>query len=498
MNLEMEKSCKKAILRAARMAVGTRSLMAFGSLLLIGSSASAQSSDALIDTLIKKGVLTVDEGNDLRQQADNDFTKAVQVKNGMPDWVTSLKINGDFRGRFEEFYADHPGFTTRNRYRIRARLGVVATIQDDLEVGMRFTTADANNPVSANATLQGNATRKPVNFDAAYAKWSPIHEGPWTGSVVIGKFDNPFQVSNMVFDYDYVPEGAAIQGGYQLNDHHAFKAIGAYYVLAELNQANVTNSTGSPLLSDAGGLLKAPGHDPAVEGAQLVWDAKWTKKLDSQVGVSFYNLSGKDNLGTYLAANNIANINSGNTRTSGTSANPGRLVYDYNPFVISENMTYRLDSFPGYPGAVPVKVFGEYINNPAAPSKNEGYRVGLTLGKAGEKKKWEVTYRYQSLGGDAWYEELVDEDNGAFYANTIPGDSGFLTSRYGNYGNWRGGTNIRGHQFQFQYSFSSSASFVFTYYLNTVIDKFYDPSNPNVLGDKSASSHFMADLMFKF
>ncbi len=468
-----------------------------GSLLSFGFVASAQSSDALIDTLIKKGVLTVDEGNDLRQQADNDFTKAIQVKNGMPDWVTSLKINGDFRGRFEEFYADNPGFTTRNRYRIRARLGVVATIQDDLEVGMRFTTADANNPVSANATLQGNASRKPVNFDAAYAKWSPIHEGPWTGSVVIGKFDNPFQVSNMVFDYDYVPEGAAIQTGYQLNDHHSFKAIGAYYVLAELNQANLTNNTGTALI-DSTGLIQAPGHDPAIEGAQLLWDAKWTKKLDSQVGVSFYNLSGKDNLGTYLAANNIANINSGNTRTSGTSANPGRLVYDYNPFVISENMTYRLDSFPGYPGAFPVKVFGEYINNPAAPSRNEGYRVGVTLGKAGDKKKWEVTYRYQSLGGDAWYEEVVDEDNGAFYANTIPGDTSPVNSKYGNYGNWRGGTNIRGHEFQVQYSFNSSASFVFTYYLNTVIDKFTDPSNVNTLGDKSASSHFMADLLFKF
>ena len=478
------------ILRAARLS------LAVGSLLAGGFAVSAQSSDALIDKLIKKGVLTVDEGEELRQQSDNDFTKAVQVKNGMPDWVTSLKVNGDFRGRYEQFYSENPGYTTRTRYRIRARLGVTATIQDDLEVGIRLATADASNPLSANATLQGNATRKPVTFDAAYAKWSPIHNGTWTASATIGRFDNPFQVSNMVFDNDYIPEGAALQVGYQINDRQSIKAVAGYYTLAELNQSSVTNNAGNPIID--GSSVLSPSHDPAIQGAQIVWDAKWTKKLDSQVGVSFYNLSGKDNLGTFLVANNIPNVNSGNTRTPSTQASPGRLVYDYNPFVISENLTYHLDSFPGYPGVFPVKLFGEYINNPAAPSKNEGYRVGLTLGKAGEKRKWEVTYRYQSLGADAWYEEVVDDDNGAFYANTIPGDTGPVVSRFGNYGNYRGGTNIRGHYFQLQYSFNSSASFVFSYYLNTVIDKFSDPSNINVRGDQSAASHFMADLMFKF
>ncbi len=490
MNFATGNSGIGSISRAARLS------LAVGSLLAGGIGVSAQSSDALIDKLIKKGVLTVDEGEELRQQADNDFTKAVQVKNGMPDWVTSLKVGGDFRGRFEQFYAEHPGYTTRTRYRIRARLGVTATIQDDLEVGIRLATADASNPLSANATLQGNATRKPVTFDAAYAKWTPIHDGTWTGSATIGRFDNPFQLSNMVFDNDYIPEGAALQVGYQFNDRQSIKAVAGYYVLAELNQSSVTNNSGNPIID--GSAILSPSHDPAIQGAQVIWDAKWTKKLDSQVGVAFFNLSGKDNLGTFLAANNIPNVNSGNTRTPATQSSPGRLVYDYNPFVISENITYHLDSFPGYPGVFPVKVFGEYINNPAAPSKNEGYRVGLTLGKAGDKRKWEVTYRYQSLGADAWYEEVVDDDNGAFYANTIPGDTGPVTSRFGNYGNYRGGTNVRGHYFQLQYSFTSSASFVFSYYLNTVIDKFPDPSNINTLGDRSAASHFMADLMFKF
>lgn len=464
----------------------------------VGTSVRGQSSDALIDKLIQKGVLTVDEGNDLRQQADNDFTKAVQIKNGMPDWVTSLKINGDFRGRYEQFYADNQGYTSRTRYRIRTRLGFVATIEDDLEVGVRFTNQDANNPLSANSTLQANASRKTVGFDAAYAKWNPIHNGTWTATAMIGKFDNPFQVSNMVFDYDYVPEGAAAQVGYQINEKHSLKGTGAYYVLAELNQKNVLNGSGNPITD--GTQVTSPSHDPAIEGAQIVWDAKWTKKLDSQLGVAFFNLSGKENLGTLQSANGILNVNSANTRTPTVGNNsPGALVYDYNPVVVSESITYRLDTFPGYPGVFPIKVFGEYMNNTAAPAKNEGYRVGITLGKAGEKRKWEVTYRYQSLGADAWYEEVVDEDNGAFYASTVPGDNVVANPKNGAYGNWRGGTNIRGHEFQFQYSFNNSASFIFTYYLNVVNDKFIDPTVPgNPFGYNSAAGHFMADLMFKF
>ena len=68
------------------------------------NSGHAQSSDALLDKLVQKGILTQQEAADLRDQADNDFTKAYQVKSGLPDWVTTLRIGGDFRGRYEMFH----------------------------------------------------------------------------------------------------------------------------------------------------------------------------------------------------------------------------------------------------------------------------------------------------------------------------------------------------------------------------------------------------------
>ena len=66
--------------------------------------AQAQSSDALIEKLVDKGVLTQQEAKDLRDEVDKDFTKAYASKSGMPEWVTALKFNGDFRGRYESFY----------------------------------------------------------------------------------------------------------------------------------------------------------------------------------------------------------------------------------------------------------------------------------------------------------------------------------------------------------------------------------------------------------
>src|SRR6185369_939443 len=107
-----------------------------------GINAQAQSADALLDKLVEKGIITVKEANELRQQSDKDFTKAYASKSGLPDWVTAFKINGDFRGRYDYFKSPNDAFVERSRYRYRLRLGAVATIKDNLEVGLRLTSGD--------------------------------------------------------------------------------------------------------------------------------------------------------------------------------------------------------------------------------------------------------------------------------------------------------------------------------------------------------------------
>jgi hypothetical protein len=63
----------------------------------------AQSSDALIDKLVDKGILSSDEAKDLRDETDKDFKTAVAAKTGMPDWVTGYKLSGIFAAGLNNF-----------------------------------------------------------------------------------------------------------------------------------------------------------------------------------------------------------------------------------------------------------------------------------------------------------------------------------------------------------------------------------------------------------
>src|SRR4030095_4112240 len=138
---------------------GSTALVALLSVLAIPGTARAQSADALIDKLVEKGILTVKEANELREEADKSFTHAYQVKSGMPDWVDSFKLNGDLRLRYDGIYIDNPAFVDRNRLRYRLRFGATAVMKDNFEVGLRLmsgegtTIAGVSDPISGNTTF---------------------------------------------------------------------------------------------------------------------------------------------------------------------------------------------------------------------------------------------------------------------------------------------------------------------------------------------------------
>ena len=179
----------------------------------LAPQAHAQSSDALIDKLVDKGILTTDEAKDLRVQSDNDFRTALAAKSGMPDWVTSYKVYGDFRARYDQVSStqNDTKVVERDRYRFRLRAGLIISMVDNLEVGFSITSGDpassgnfnnAGQPLSNNSTLQDNGTKKNVYIDTAYGKWTPLNNDGWLLSATFGKMYNPLQFSPMVFDND--------------------------------------------------------------------------------------------------------------------------------------------------------------------------------------------------------------------------------------------------------------------------------------------------------
>jgi hypothetical protein len=436
----------------------------------------AQSNDALLNKLVSKGVLTTKEADELKKEADAGFDKAYRTRTGLPDWVTSLKIYGDVRGRWDsiQFENDDKGLPNvdRQRYRVRARIGLTATFQDNLELGFRLTSADTDNastatlgqggnPLSGNATLQNGGSKKYSFIDLAYGKWSPIKNDNWTLSATVGKMENPFSFSDLVIDNDYTPEGAALQLAYKLNDMHSFKLAGGAFIIDEVNQGANASS------------------DPILVGAQARWDAKWTKHLESSLGVAALSLSDTENLGNGA----VPNTNVGNTRHGGTNSNAGLLVNNYNPLIADAAVTYWFDSMPIYKGRFPIRAFGTLLHNPSAEHRNTGWEAGLAVGKAGKKGTWELAYRFRRLEADAIYEELPDDDFGAFYATGLTG-----SGKGAGYG---AGTNVKGHTVTASYSPYDAFRLSVTYFRAELIDAL--PKN-----SESDTGRLFLDATWKF
>ena len=137
--------------------------------------------------------------------------------------------------------------------------------------------------------------------------------------------------------------------------------------------------------------------------------------------------------------------------------------------------------FHDFPGAFPVKLFGDYMSNPGTDTNNHGYFAGVAFGKAGKKGTWDFTYRYRVIQSDAWYEELADSDSGAFYQAAPAGGA----SGYG------GGTNVRGHIFQGNYALNDAALVGFTYFATRLI-------NPSPAGSESGMGRLQVNTILKF
>ncbi len=426
----------------------------------------AQSSDALIDKLVEKGILSANEAKDLREESDNDFKTAFQAKTGMPDWVTGYSFNGSFRGRFEQFSGNNATAVDKSRERYRLFLGATVSMKDGLEAGFRIGSGDTKgslaqgNPLSQNSTMGNNWSDKGLYVDLAYGKWTPINGGDWKLSFTVGKMERDVVFGNstwMVIDPDLTPEGAVVQAGYTINNKHSITFTGAGLVLA----------------SGIGGTTR----QPTMGGGQVLWNAKWTEKWSSVLGASVFAIVNPEQLSNA----NVTQINQGNTRNLAT----GAPMYNFTPIIGDASVTYKLDSFPLYDGAFPITFKGEVMNNPGAPNNNNGYWVGVILGKSGTKHTWDLTYRYEYLESDAWYDQLEDDDNSAYYQAAPAG---------GGSGGYIGGTNIKGHFIKLNYSLTDSLVVSASCYLNDLI-------NPTVNGTKepqSSAMHFFADLMWKF
>lgn len=389
-----------------------------------------------------------------------------------PDWLTGVTLLNDLRMRLDVAYAPDSDFVTRWRIRPRLRLGGIATLKDDWAIGFRLASTptvakdSGGDPLSTNQTFEDNASRKPVAVDWAFARWAPIHTPRWTGSIALGKLENPPNFTEDVLDVDYTPEGLAEQLSFKLHPNHTASAYLGQYVLDELQFSS---------------------KDPLLFVEQLRLDSKWVKNLTTACTVSGLSITNPRSLTTA----NVPDSNHGNTRDAA-----GVLTNDYRLLIVDGSVTYDLDRAPLYKGRFPVKLYGEYIHNFGARRDNIGYAFGPSFGSVSQKNSqpgksqrgnWEISYRYQQLQADSNYEEVSASDNGAFYRSRPVGEPGFGSFRP----TFLNGLNIRGHAFRFAYAPADSLVLDIRVWRN-------GPIKVGSPGDKVQGVRMLTDLVWRF
>ncbi len=246
----------------------------------------------------------------------------------VPDWVNHIHFSGDFRFRDEEDLFPHgnantgafPNFNAintglpfdlssvsnptqlypyqnvdqnRNRFRLRARLGVTADLGEGFTLGLRLATGENDSPVSENQTLGnaangtqgGNFAKLAIWLDRAYLAYDAPVPGPFSLKLEAGRFDNPFFSTTLIWADDLGFDGVAGMASYKLdNGLTPFITGGAFPVY----------NTDFNFATDQA--AKYPSHNKWLFGVQ--GGASWSINDDyaAKLGVADYvftNVAGK-------------------------------------------------------------------------------------------------------------------------------------------------------------------------------------------------------------
>ncbi|MHC1743845.1 MAG: putative porin [Syntrophobacteraceae bacterium] len=340
-----------------------------------------------------------------------------------PDWAQRIRFGGDIRLRYENDIFDKNNAallkvgsngtvsgdllnTTedRERFRIRARLGLTAKIHDTLEAGMRVTTGNENDPISTNETLGDYFNKDGVVMDLAYLKWSPIKELTFWG----GRHPNPFFYTDLVWDNDLNLEGVAGSFNYPLSDQWTVFLAGGVFPLQEVEFTQ---------------------RDKWLFGGQVGAEFKPIPDISTKLAVAYYdyeNTVGRPNTVQRPDVNDYTAplfVQKGNTLFNiepSTQATRVALASEYKEL----NVTGQVDVGVWKP--IHVIFVGDYVRNLGfhkddvarrtgfsnVSKEVDGYQVGVQVGypKARRFGEWNAFLNYKHLEADAVVDAFTDSD----------------------------------------------------------------------------------------
>jgi hypothetical protein len=350
--------------------------MLWGTALSVASTASATDQD-LLDTLFQNGVLNKAQYHKLTKQTEEkEAVKASKDKGGASDWTSRVKLSGDVRFR-QEFRDSNTKDSEKNRTRIRARIGVAAKVNDEVDVGFRLVTAGGT--TSTNQTLEGGFGGKDIYIDRAFIKWSPQFIGGT--SLIAGKMKQPwFSVSNNIWDSDVNPEGLAITYKRKFG---ALKlaATGGYFLLSNYDKGSFSD-------------------DMNMYHAGISAGMKFNDIAKATLGFNSYLYNG-------TTIKNYLNCETGKTCPDGIQGFAGDNVNgdadaDFKLYEVAVKID--IDT-----GLLPVKLYGNYVINAAngiKSSEDSAWLVGIKT----KFKGFKLSYDYRDTQLNAVPDTFNDSD----------------------------------------------------------------------------------------
>jgi len=444
---------------------------------------ASSSVDALIQKLEDKGILTEQEANQVKGEISSKEQDSQQatVKTMIPDWVSNLKLSGDFRLRDQlQVRKVYLGGTTQggdnfdqNRARIRARLNFEDQINDKVKLIVGIAT-DGGTPRSNNYTLGGQTTKTGItNTDSfgkpqlilnkAYAVYTPND----MITVMAGKMDNPiWEPANASFfwDPDITPEGGSLQIQKKFNDYLTPWAQEDVFVMHDL--APTTTVKTDPYMMVTQGGLKG----------------NLTDQIYYKAGLSWYDYNNQSHQFSTLSLGTNTQV----VGPQGTNV----LKYNFNN-VLVEGLDIGMNDPFGELLPSPIYIpqigfFADYgQNQDTGDEYNKSWEIGGYMGNSALNGwgTWKVQSYYKTLERDAWLDVLPDDD---FYS---------------------GYTNTKGWRSQLDIGLAKNVWFTMSYF-HTNIFKDYNslapetlltnPAGQATMSKSSPEDLFQMDLNFKF
>lgn len=360
-----------------------------GAVVLAVSAVQAQDK-ALIDALVKKGVLTDQEGEEIQADLVKEFNTTSAGKLEVSKHIKQLKLYGDGRWRYE--YVGQDGQVNSNasshnwQARYRIRLGADYTFTDNFKAGFELESSTQND--GANQTIGSGFGKFATNVGLLYLSYKPWEFVTVTG----GKFRNPFYTTDLLWDTDVAPEGAAELFSWNLGEQWTIGLTAAQLNYTE-NPDSGTNAVGKL-------------QDSWIYAAQVPVTYKFGRENSVTVAPAFYTWTG----------NNASSVITGSPSSLGTlSAKDLNILTapgDVSFKVGKQKVKFRWDLAYNVSGESRIHQVYGITNQNDDLTDSLAWLAGVQLGENKKKGDWSVSVDFRQIGLGAVDPNLNDSDFG--------------------------------------------------------------------------------------